>query len=210
MSRPYRHLRFLVAYGPTREPLDPVRFLSNYSTGVMGKSVVQAAKKRGHRVESVECPLRAETALELAKVLRRLTPKSDVLVMAAAVADVRPAGFSGAKIKKEDLRSIRLVKNPDLLAGLAKRKKKGQVFIGFGLESVDLLKNGRGKLRKKGLELIVLQKVTRTDKPFGEKAVAATLLDARGGVKRHTAISKTALARVLVRQAEALFASKNL
>lgn len=202
-------LRFLVAYGPTREPLDPVRFLSNYSTGLMGKSVVLAAKKRGHRVESVECPSRAETALELEKVLRRLTPKSDVLVMAAAVADVRPAGFSGSKIKKDRLRSMRLVKNPDVLAGLAKRKKKGQVFIGFGLESADLLKNGRGKLRKKGLELIVLQRVSSKNKPFGDRTVDATLLDAEGGVERRTRITKKDLAGVLVRQAEALYASKN-
>jgi len=202
-------LRFLVAYGPTREPLDPVRFLSNYSTGVMGKSVVLAAKKRGHRVESVECPSGAQTALELEKVLRRLTPKSDVLVMAAAVADVRAAGFSAVKIKKEKLRSIRLVKNPDVLAGLARRKKKGQVFIGFGLESADLLKNGRGKLRKKGLELIVLQKVSSKNKPFGDKTVDATLLDAKGAVKRHVAITKQRLAVELVKRAEAIYASKH-
>ena len=176
----------------------------------MGKCVAQAAKKRGHFVEWVECPKRAQTALELEKLLKKLTPKSDVLVMAAAVADVRPADFSGAKIKKEKLRVIRLVKNPDVLAGLARKKKKGQVFIGFGIESAGLVQNGRKKLSKKGLELIVLQKVTRTDKPFGDKVVDATLLDARGGVKRHAAISKANLARVLVRQAEALFAAKNL
>ena len=174
----------------------------------MGKNVVAAAKKRGHHVEWVQCPKQAGTALELEKLLKRLTPLSDVLVMAAAVADVRPADFSAGKIKKEKLRAIRLVKNPDVLAGLARKKKKGQVFIGFGLESASLVKNGKQKLRKKGLELIVLQKVTRTDKPFGDKAVDATLLDAQGGVKRHAAISKANLARMLVRQAEALFASK--
>jgi phosphopantothenoylcysteine decarboxylase / phosphopantothenate---cysteine ligase len=199
-----------VAYGPTREPLDPVRFLSNYSTGVMGKNVVEAAKKRGHRVEWVECPRGAETALELQRILRRLTPKNDVLVMAAAVADVRPAGFSGAKIKKDRLHTIRLVKNPDVLAGLARKKKKGQVFIGFGLESADLLKNGRGKLRKKGLELIVLQKVSSKNRPFGDRTVDATLLDAKGGIERRARITKKGLAGVLVKQAEALYASKNL
>ena len=203
-------LRFLVASGPTQEPLDPVRYLSNYSTGVMGKNLVAEAKKRGHHVEWVECPKRAQTALELEKLLKKLAPKSDVLVMAAAVADVRPAGFSGSKIKKQNLRSIKLVKNPDVLAGLAKKKKKGQVFVGFGLESASLLKNGREKLRKKGLELIVLQKVNAKDKLFGERAVNATLLDARGKISRHPAITKRSLARVLVRQAEAIFASKNL
>ena len=176
----------------------------------MGKSVVDAAKKRGHSVEWVECPKRAQTALELEKLLKRLTPKSDVLVMAAAVADVRPADFSGSKIKKEKLRAIRLVKNPDVLAGLARKKKKGQVFIGFGLESADLVRNGKKKLRKKGLELIVLQKVTKNDKPFGDKAVDAALLAVDGSVEKHRSISKRDLAGVLVRRAEAIYALKNL
>lgn len=206
--RPCKRLRFLVASGPTREPLDPVRFLSNYSTGVMGKNVVAAAKKRGHRVEWVECPRRAGTAVELQRLLGRLTPKSDVLVMAAAVADVRPAGFSGAKIKKDRLRTIRLAKNPDILAGLAKKKKKGQVFIGFGLESGSLLKNGRDKMRKKGLELIVLQKVSRRRRPFGDRPVDATLMDTRGGIKRHASITKQSLAGILVRRAEAIYTAK--
>ena len=199
----------MVASGPTQEPLDPVRFLSNDSTGVMGKNLVAAAKRRGHRVEWVECPRRARTARELERVLRRFMPKNDVLMMAAAVSDVRPAGFSGSKIKKEKLHSIRLVKNPDVLASLARRKKKGQVFIGFGLESRDLLRNGRRKLMKKHLELIVLQRVGQKKRPFGDVAVDATLMDARGGIKRHAAITKQSLARVLVRQAEMLFASKN-
>ena len=203
-------LRFLVASGPTQEPIDPVRFISNHSTGVMGKSVVEAAKKRGHSVEWVECPKRAQTALELEKLLKHLTPKSDVLVMAAAVADVRPADFSGAKIKKEKLRAIRLVKNPDVLAGLARKKKKGQVFIGFGLESADLVRNGKKKLRKKGLELIVLQKVTKNDKPFGDKAVDAALLDADGRVMRHRSITKQRLAAELVKRAEIFYALKIL
>ena len=201
-------LRFLVASGPTQEPIDPVRFITNHSTGVMGKSVVDAAKKRGHRVEWVECPKTVQTALELEKLLKKLTPLSDVLVMAAAVADVRPAGFSGAKIKKEKLKSIRLVKNPDVLASLSRKKKRGQVFIGFGLESKDLVRNGKKKLRSKGLELIVLQKVTQTDKPFGDRAVDASLLGADGSIEKHRSISKRGLAGVLVRRAEALYASK--
>ena len=206
--RPVR-LRFLVASGPTQEPIDPVRFITNHSTGVMGRSIVDAAKKRGHRVEWVECPKRVQTALELEKLLKQLTPKSDVLVMAAAVADVRPAGFSGAKIKKEKLKTVRLIKNPDVLAGLSRKKKRGQVFIGFGLESGNLVRNGQKKMRKKGLELIVLQKVTQTDRPFGDRAVDASLLSADGNVEKHRSISKRGLAGVLVRRAEALYAAKN-
>jgi phosphopantothenoylcysteine decarboxylase / phosphopantothenate---cysteine ligase len=202
-------LRFVVASGPTREPIDPVRYLSNYSTGVMGSNVVAAAKKRGHRVEWVRCPERAQTALDLEKVLKRLVPKNDVLVMAAAVADVRPAVLASKKIKKEKLSAIRLVKNPDILAGLARKKRKGQVFVGFGLESEKLSENGRSKLEKKGLELIVLQRVTAKDKPFGDKAIDAVLMDASGRAEAHAGVTKRRLAGLLVRRAEAIFASKN-
>jgi phosphopantothenoylcysteine decarboxylase/phosphopantothenate--cysteine ligase len=175
----------------------------------MGKSLIAAAKKRGHRVEAVECPKRAQTARELDRLMRDLLPKSDVLVMVAAVADVRPSKISGTKIKKNKLRGIRFVKNPDILSHLAKRKKKGQVFVGFGLESYNLTKNGAGKIRKKGLELIVLQKVTEKNKPFGNKAINANLMDRTGKITVCRAVTKNKLARILVRQAEKIFASKN-
>ena len=202
-------LRYLIVSGPTREPLDPVRYLSNYSTGVMGRHLVASAKKRGHRVEWVECPQRAETALDLDRLLPGLLKKSDVLVMAAAVADVRPASVSASKIKKDKLRSIRLVKNPDILANLAKRKKSGQVFIGFGLESSDMLWHGAGKLRKKSLELIVLQSVTNSSKPFGEKPIDAVLMDSTGSMQTLRSVKKSLLADRIVRLGETLFASKN-
>ena len=209
MGRPYARLRFLIVSGPTREPIDPVRYLSNYSTGVMGKNLVAAARSRGHRVEWVDCPRRAETALELERLLKRLVPKCDVLVMAAGVADARPAKFSGTKIKKNRLQTIRLVKNPDILAGLAKRKKKRQVFIGFGLESEDLVRRGAGKLERKGLELIVLQNVTAKKKPFGDRAIDAVLMGVRGRIEKRRSITKKRLASELIRRAERIFAVKN-
>jgi phosphopantothenoylcysteine decarboxylase/phosphopantothenate--cysteine ligase len=210
MGRPYKkRLRFLIAFGPTQEPIDPVRFLSNYSTGVLGRCLVAAAKKRGHRVESVECPTRAQTARELDRLMWNLLPKSDVLVMAAAVADVRPAKIFGHKIKKNKLRGIRFVKNPDILSHLAKRKKRGQVFVGFGLESEKLAGNGAEKLRRKSLELIVLQKVTQKNKPFGNKAIDALLMDRAGKKAFCRSITKDKLARILIRRAERIFASKN-
>ncbi len=210
--RPYNHkkrLRFLIAFGPTQEPLDPVRFLSNYSTGVMGRSLVTAAKKRGHRVEAVECPQRVQTAQKLDRLMWDLLPKADVVVMAAAVADVRPAKVSAAKIKKDRLRGIRLVKNPDILAHLAKKKKRGQVFVGFGLESENLVKNGADKMRRKSLELIILQRVTKNNKPFGNKTVDATLMDRSGEKVFCRSVTKDRLAGILIRQAERVFASKN-
>src|SRR3989338_3246555 len=98
-----KKVRFLIASGPTREPLDPVRYLSNYSTGTMGRFLAAEAKKRHHAVDWVECPRDAETAIELQTQLQKRLPKSDVLIMVAAVCDVRPHRVSGIKIKKETL-----------------------------------------------------------------------------------------------------------
>ncbi len=202
-----RRLRFLIAFGPTQEPLDPVRYISNNSTGVMGWYLIAAAKARRHKVTAIECPVDARTAQDLEKKLAALLPRHDVLIMAAAVCDVRPASFSSAKIKKDRLKSISLVKNPDILAGLARKKKKGQVFIGFGLESEKLLQNGLKKLKAKRLELIVLQKVTKKETPFGKKPIGAVLLDKRGKARKFGSITKERLARLLVKSAEKQFVS---
>ncbi len=197
-------LRFLIASGPTREPIDPVRFISNYSTGVMGRCLVDAARRKKHRVTFVECPEDAETASVLKRKLERLLPRHDVLIMAAAVCDARPVRVSGTKIKKESLSTIGLVSNPDILASLAKKKKSSQVFIGFGLESKNILENGLKKLRDKKLEVIVLQRVTKHLTPFGKKPIEAFILKKNGSSRKFSSISKKKLAQVLVCEAEAL------
>ena len=194
----------LIVSGPTREPLDPVRYLSNYSTGTIGRYLVQTATKRAHQVDWVECPRMAETARELERLLRARIRYCDVLIMAAAVCDVRPRQTAAGKIKKDGLVTLSLVKNPDILAGLAAKKRAGQVFIGFGLESTDLLKNGRDKLDKKGLELIVLQKVTKYSKPFGEVPVDAVLLDRTGRCLKYPGVIKRRLAAIIIKEAEKL------
>ena len=130
-------MNFLIAFGPTREPIDPVRFLSNYSTGTMGRCLVEAAKIRGHRVDAVECPNDAETARDLENVLKARMAKTDVLVMAAAVCDARPEKLAAKKIKKQNLGSIKLVKNPDILAGLAKKKRKDQIGESKTLQEIN-------------------------------------------------------------------------
>ena len=190
--------------GPTREPLDPVRYISNYSTGTMGKCLALAAKEKGHKVTWVECPKKAETALELQRLLQKFLPKHDVLIMAAAVCDVRPVRFSNLKIKKDRLASIPVKKNPDILAGLSKIKRKGQIFIGFGLESQNIIINGFKKLNQKKLDLMVLQKVTNKTNPFGDKPIDAFLLGRDEGIRRFRAIRKLRLARVIVEAAEKL------
>jgi len=168
----------------------------------MGKALVAAAKKKGHRVTWIRCPEDAESARELEKTLRRKLPGQDALVMAAAVCDVRPERVSGSKIKKGNLSSIRLVKNPDILAGLAKFKKKNQVFIGFGLESENVLKNGAEKLKKKNLDAILLQEVAEEKTPFGDKKIDAVLLKKDGTRVQFKSQTKDRIAERIVREVE--------
>ena len=200
--------RFLIVYGPTEEPLDSVRYISNSSTGTMGRSLVAAVKKRGCGVKIVECPKDARTARDLQKILIRFLSGCDVLIMAAAVCDARPKYFSRHKIKKENLHAIPLVKNPDILGSLKKKKKKHQVFIGFGLESSRILKNGFKKVVSKGLDLIVLQKVTNNSTPFGEKPVSGLFLDHEKKSRKFHSISKNKLSKILVHEAEKIYRAK--
>ena len=149
-------------------------------------------------MRSVECPKDAETARDLERRLRKLLPQADALVMAAAVCDVRPRKAEAGKIKKDTLREISVVKNPDVLASLSGIKRPDQVFAGFGIESERLMENGLRKLRQKSLEWIVLQKVTKNSRPFGERKIDAVLLDRCGCAFRFPGISKQKLARILV------------
>ena len=197
-----KKLRFLIASGPTQEPLDPVRYISNYSTGTMGRHLVQAAKKRGHLVRWIECPQSAKTARDLLRKLQGFLPKSDVLIMAAAVCDTRPMSVSHQKLKKNKLSRLNLVQNPDVLANLAKKKRKEQIFIGFGLESKKLKENGLKKLKQKKLDFIVVQKVTKNQSPFGKNRVQAMIFDKKANLNRLGLVRKQKVAQILIHQAE--------
>lgn len=197
-------LRFLVVSGPTREPLDPVRYLSNYSTGVMGSELVAAVRRRGHKLTWVRCPEMAESARDLLKLLKKQILKHDVLVMAAAVCDVRPCSVASGKIKKGGLSTICFVPNPDVLATLGRLKRRGQVFVGFALESSNVFQNAQNKLKTKNLELILAQKVNSNIKPFGKTSVNAVLLNNYGGRTDLPAASKAKIAALLIRESERL------
>ena len=175
----------------------------------MGKNLVVAAKARGHRVTWVECPKDAETALELEKRLKKELPLHNALIMAAAVCDVRPKAFSAAKLKKTGFARIDFVRNPDILAGLARRKRKNQIFIGFALESKDLLKTAAEKLAKKRLDAILVQKVSSKETPFGDKNINAFFLrgDEAGVALKNQ--SKRKIAGLIIREAERLAVLKN-
>jgi phosphopantothenoylcysteine decarboxylase/phosphopantothenate--cysteine ligase len=191
-------LRVLITAGGTREPLDPVRYLGNRSSGLQGFALARAAVARGAEVTliaaNVSLPdpvgvkmLRAGTALELRDEVRAAAADSDVIVMSAAVADFRPADYADAKIKKADDSSapeLTLVQNPHILRELGhERLRAGQTVVGFAAETGDAehsaLELGRRKLDKYGVDLLVVNEVG-VDKVFGRPETEAVILDAAG------------------------------
>lgn len=211
-------LRVLVSAGPTREPLDPVRYLTNRSSGRMGYAVAAAAWRRGAQVTLVSGPtalpaprgvtrIDVNTAAEMKEALESRTAASDVVVMVAAVADYRPAAAASSKIKKKSGAGLTLAleENEDILAGLAKIAGS-RVMVGFAAETDDVAGNARDKLVRKGLDLVVANDVTRPGAGFETETNAAVLLDADGHQEETGLISKDELAdrildRVIARRA---------
>lgn len=184
-------LRILVTAGPTREYLDPVRYLSNDSSGQMGFALAQVAAEFGAAVTLIAGPVSLPTpkgvkridvvsACEMHRAVLKQAPRSDVILMAAAVADWRPAKASKAKIKKtvgaSCHRAIALTANPDILAELGRRKKPEQLLAGFALETNDLERNARSKLTRKRCDWIV----ANAAKAIGASSSRALLLGAHG------------------------------
>ena len=173
--------RILITAGGTREPLDPVRFIGNRSSGKQGVALALAAAARGADVTLVAANLEVSvpatvrvipvgSTLELAQAVEASAPEADVVIMAAAVADYRPESIAETKIKKEtqgDVLNLRLVKNPDILASVAAVKRPGQVIIGFAAETekddAALLDLARAKVARKGADLLVVNKVGWTE-----------------------------------------------
>jgi phosphopantothenoylcysteine decarboxylase/phosphopantothenate--cysteine ligase len=189
--------RVLVSAGGTREHLDPVRFLGNRSSGRQGYALAQAAVARGAEVvvvaANVALPdpagtkvLRVTSALELRDVVLDEALSSDVVVMAAAVADYRPAERQMTKRKKTDTLNVDLVQNPDVLAELGAQRRAGQVLVGFAAETGDgdgtVLEHGRAKLARKGCDLLVVNEVGEAGHPTGFEGDqnAAVVLGADG------------------------------
>jgi phosphopantothenoylcysteine decarboxylase/phosphopantothenate--cysteine ligase len=187
-----RHV--LVSAGGTREPLDPVRYLGNLSSGKQGYALAVTAAARGARVTLLSANatlpdpagvdvVHVSTALELREAALKAVADADAVVMAAAVADFRPAEYVTGKIKKVDgvePAPVALVRNPDILAELsAHRARPGQLVVGFAAETDDVLANGRSKLARKGCDLLVVNEVGG-GKAFGRDTNSAVLLSADG------------------------------
>jgi phosphopantothenoylcysteine decarboxylase/phosphopantothenate--cysteine ligase len=180
-------MKLLITAGPTREHLDPIRFLSNRSTGKMGFAVAQAAAERGHTVTLIAGPVSLDTpkgvirvdvvsALDMLAAVQRLLPYHIALVMSAAVADWRPALTSPVKLKKAEMRPvIELEQNPDILK-MIRPLKEGRIFIGFAAETGDPLAEAQRKLESKGLDLIVANDVGQPDSGFAVDTNRVTFL----------------------------------
>ncbi|MER7734420.1 bifunctional phosphopantothenoylcysteine decarboxylase/phosphopantothenate--cysteine ligase CoaBC [Streptomyces erythrochromogenes] len=187
-----RHV--VISAGGTREPLDPVRFLGNRSSGKQGYALARTAVARGARVTLIAANtaladpagvdvVRVGTAVQLREAVLKAAPDADVVVMAAAVADFRPAEYAGGKIKKkdgEDPAPVALVRNPDVLAEIsADRAREDQIIVGFAAETDDVLDNGRAKLRRKGCDLLVVNEVGEA-RTFGSEENEAVILSSDG------------------------------
>ncbi|MFE4873092.1 bifunctional phosphopantothenoylcysteine decarboxylase/phosphopantothenate--cysteine ligase CoaBC [Streptomyces sp. NPDC056682] len=187
-----RHV--VISAGGTREPLDPVRYLGNRSSGKQGYALARTAVARGARVTLIEANtsladpagadvVRVGTAVQLRDAVLKAAPDADVVVMAAAVADFRPDSYATGKIKKKDGQEpapLTLVRNPDILAEIsADRSRPGQLVVGFAAETDDVLANGRLKLARKGCDLLVVNEVGER-KTFGSEENEAVVLGADG------------------------------
>ena len=181
----------MVSAGGTREPLDPVRFITNRSSGKQGHAIAVAAARRGAAVTLVtSSPLAlppdvraavtrvdVETAADMEQAVGAAAEGADVVVMAAAVADFRPKRSAGTKLSKEDgIPELVLEPTPDILAGLAARRGPGQVLVGFAAETHDALERGRRKLERKGVDLLVVNDVSAPGVGFDHDTNAVVIL----------------------------------
>lgn len=207
----------LVTAGPTREDLDPIRFISNRSTGKMGYAIAKAAQYRGAEVTLISGPtnigrpvnipnsklikfISVQTAIEMRDAVVEYFDQADIVIMAAAVSDYRPEEFSQKKIKKNlsDKLSIRLVRNPDILAELGQKKRGGQFLVGFSAETEEILANAKAKLTEKNLDLIVANDVTRPEAGFGTDTNIVTIISRDGECKELPKMSKFDVANAIL------------
>ena len=209
-------LRVMVTAGPSREALDPVRYISNRSSGKMGYAIAQAAQKRGAEVTLLSGPVAIEapqgvklvpftTTQELLDRASELAQEQDLLIQAAAPADYRAKEIAPQKIKKQggEPMTFTLVENPDVAATLGKAKRSGQVFVGFAAETNDVLAHARDKLARKNLDMIVANDVTRPGAGFDVDTNIVTLIT-KDGQEALPMMSKAEVAQRILDRALAL------
>jgi phosphopantothenoylcysteine decarboxylase / phosphopantothenate---cysteine ligase len=206
-------LHVVVSAGGTREALDPVRYLTNRSSGKQGHALAEAAARRGATVTLVTASaltlpadvqaavtrIDVESAADMEAALTQASPGADVVIMAAAVADFRPKVAADRKLSKEDgLPELVLEPTPDILTGLVSRRTSGQVLVGFAAETDDVAERGRRKLHRKGVDLLVVNDVSAPGAGFDHDTNAVSILKADGSSTEITLTSKYAVANAVL------------
>ena len=203
-------IRCMITAGPTREWLDPVRFLSNPSSGKMGFALAEAASERGWEVDLISGPVTldqksdvrptfVQTADEMLAACLDVFEACDFIIMAAAVCDHKPVFVAKSKLRKSEMNSIlELKQTPDILAELGRRKVSSQNLVGFAAETNDCLGNGERKLREKNLDWIVVNDVSLPERGFAADYNEVTLLGRNGEVVPIEFAPKLEVARILL------------
>lgn len=209
ISQPLKGKRVLITAGPTRERIDPVRYISNFSTGRMGVALAEEAARRGADVKLVLGPTEVrpskdsgvltvdvESAREMLDACLEAFPTADIAIMAAAVADYTVANPAARKIKREhtEVPTLELVKNPDIAATLGARKRQDQLLVGFALETDHAIENGREKLRRKNLDMVVVNSLEDAGAGFGTDTNRITIVFADGSTRSFPLKSKADVA----------------
>ncbi len=208
-----RNERVLISAGPTEEPLDPVRYITNRSSGKMGYALAEACKRRGAAVTLVSGPTRlpvpagvtvenVRTTQEMSEAMFRCLDRATVVLMAAAVVDFAPARIETEKIKKhQGALTLELKPTLDILADISRRRKPDQLIVGFAAETSNLLENAASKLQEKGLDLIVANDVTQEGAGFDADTNIVTLIFPGGHVKPLEKMSKLDVANAILDEA---------
>ncbi|MDD5680887.1 MAG: phosphopantothenoylcysteine decarboxylase [Candidatus Omnitrophica bacterium] len=214
-KKPYQKKTFLITAGPTIEPIDPVRYISNYSTGEMGYELAKAAKKKGHKVILISGPTSLKrpkgvkfipviTALDMKRAVSEYFRSADCVIMTAAVADFRPAVFSGKKLKKTSKKEyiLRLVRNPDILSelgGVCRRQGKSRkIIVGYSLDTDNHIANAKRKMTSKHLDIIVVNRAGKTAHPFGSGKKDVTIISKEGATLVLKGTSKQKISHILL------------
>ena len=206
----------VVTAGGTQEPIDPVRLICNRSSGKMGYALAEAARERGAKVTLISAPttlpapdgvemVQVQTALQMREAVLKAVPGADALIMAAAVADYRPATAAKSKLKKEEfpLMQLDLIRNPDIISEV----KGNLIKVGFAAESENAVQNATVKLKNKGLHLIVANNITEAGSGFGSDTNKVVLIDARGNVDELPLMPKSEVAHRILDKVVSLLAA---
>lgn len=216
----FKNIKFIVTAGPTIEYIDPVRYISNRSSGKMGIAIAEYASRNGGDVilvgnissaqKKIYEHIRIESALEMLNILKEHIAKYDILIMAAAVADFKVKEMSYEKIKKGKGLILELEENPDILKELSKLKREGQVFVGFAAESGEHIENAKKKLIEKNLDLIVFNNVLRKDIGFDSDYNEVVLIFRNNDELHIPKMKKSEIASIIVDKAVEIYRNKNV